>query len=179
MLSVYRIASRVAAAGALALVAGCGSTQHALEDQQAQNTAYLALDFTCSRGEAANAEFAALNAHPEQFAEKCVRVKAFSTGSFLFGDASQIRTEKPGTALPAYWKDAEAESRLRLGPSFVIVVGRVRSCTERAQRAEQAEALRARQAHETPHALALPIPCRSAGFGIFVSEAEIIPTAMD
>src|ERR1700689_453256 len=123
-------ASRIAVLGALALLTACGTSQHEIEDRQAQNTAYLALDFTCSRGAAANVEFAALNAHPEQFTEKCVRVKAFSNGTNLFGDASQIRTVKPGLALPAYWKDAEAETRLRLGPSFVIVVGRMRSCTE-------------------------------------------------
>ncbi|HEX3673386.1 MAG TPA: hypothetical protein VHU87_03865, partial [Rhizomicrobium sp.] len=64
--------------------------------------------------------------------------------------------------LAAYWKDADIAHRLHLGPSFVTIVGRVRSCEERAKRALR------------------PVPpCRAPGMAVFVSEAQIIPTAMD
>ena len=150
MTGVIRIASRIAAAGALALIAACGTMQPAAPPPPPANPA--AEDFTCKRADAANVDLVALSAHPEQFAEKCVRTKAFSDATLLYADAGQMLKHK---GMAVYWKDSDTARRLKLGPSFVIIVGRVRPCAGRA----------------------LMPTC--TGMAVFASLAEIIPTAMD
>jgi hypothetical protein len=165
MTGVTHILSRLLAAGALAFVAACSSTATDTGAQvQAANAAWLAMDFTCQRADAASVELAALRAHPAQYAEKCIRTKAFADANFLYDDAGQMQRAKTAPGLAAYWKDSDVAHRLHLGPSFVTIVGRVRSCEERTKRAD---------------ALHPVAPCRAPGMAIFVSEAQIIPTAMD
>ena len=168
--------------GAVALAAACSSTRQDLETLQAENTTYLAMNFSCTYADATDVEFAALKSHPEQYAEKCIRTKAFSDSDFLYADAIMMQQPEPDSrgTLPTYWKDGDVMRRLHLGPSFVVIVGRVRSCDERVQMSQKAEDLRAQQAHETPHQIVPPGPhCRASGMAVFVSEAQIIPTAMD
>jgi hypothetical protein len=172
---------RVSAFGVLALVAGCVTRtperEQMLEKSRSLNAAYVSQDFTCKRTDAANVELAALNANAGQFVEKCVRIKAFSDSTMLYGDAGHMQRPKSGPVLDIVWKDAEIARRLHLGPSFVTVVGRVRSCDERRKLAQAVETYGA--ANATPAVIPTPPPCRNDGLAIFISEAQIIPTAMD
>jgi hypothetical protein len=141
-------------------LAACSSTAPPAPpvSHDAENAAWIARDFTCTRAEAKAVSLEALIAHPERFDESCVRVNAYFTGAALIHDAS-----RPKTAFDVYMKDRKAQLRYQLGPTFAAVTGRVRSCA-------------ARKPRQT--AVTAPL-CHGEGFGLFVSDVQVVPTAMD
>jgi hypothetical protein len=148
----------------LAALAAC-ATAGPEDSRKLADTAYFAADFSCTRAEAANLDFAALEAHPERYANKCIRTDVFSDGVWLYASAGVMQADRNGPfhlRLGATWKNQDLRQRLSIGPSFVTVTGRVRDCV-------------ARKTH-TPAADA---PACEGLAAIFVSEAQIVPTAMD
>jgi len=139
------------------------TTAPAPPSRDAENAAWIARDFTCTRTEAKQIALDALIAHPERFDETCVRVKAYFTGLTLVRDANHALAPKPSAVFAAYARDKKTEAHYRRGPTFAVVTGRVRSCAARTDRQT---------------AVTTPL-CRDKGFGLFVSDVQVVPTAMD
>ena len=154
---------------AVLALAACSSTKPtpntapAPPNHDAENAAWIARDFTCTRAEAKQVALDVLIAHPERYDETCVRVNAYFTGLTLVRDANHALAPKPGVVFAAYARDKKTEAHYRRGPTFAGVFGRVRSCTARADR---------QTAATTPL-------CRDKNFGLFVSDVQVVPTAMD
>lgn len=155
---IRRIAALALASIALAGCATGGGTRNT-----AETAAYLAQDFTCTSAGSAAVELATLERAPERYADSCVRVLGFAKDDFLYQDAGSANAPAQRERLGVYWQDKALERRLRLGPSFVTLVARVRRCSRHVEAAPAT-------AQE---------PCRSVGTALFVSEARIVPTAMD
>ncbi|MGH6871022.1 MAG: hypothetical protein ACREHE_05890 [Rhizomicrobium sp.] len=164
----------------LALLAACGTAPQADPDQMqaAQSAAYFAGNFSCARGDAVAVTFTKLQDNPEAYADKCVRVDAFSDGGKLYADAGDkqggIRAAPAPLRIVVVWKNADLGKQLQLGPSFVTVTGRVRDCAAYRTHIAAAKALEAK----VGHAIAPADDC-GARASLYVSEATVVPTAMD
>jgi hypothetical protein len=143
------------ALGLIACVAGCSTPQAPATAPPDPAIAYLAQDFTCKRADATEVQLSALEKSPLAYDEKCVRLRVFTDAALLYDDAGH----KGAKPLGVFWKNGDTARHLKLGPSFVVIIGRVRSCATR-------------------HTIAPASLCRGDA-SLFVSEAMIIPTAMD
>jgi hypothetical protein len=153
---------------AVLALAACSSTTPItapapLPNHDAENAAWIARDFTCTRAEAKAVNFNTLRANPKLFDEGCVRVSGFFDGVYLVRDAGEHRVKPRRNAVDAYMKDKKEQDHYQRGPTFAVVTGRVRSCAARAERQTSAT---------TPL-------CRGTRFGLFVSDVQVVPTAMD
>jgi hypothetical protein len=175
-----RLMGRRIAAAFLLLALGACSTRTAPPDNSAERAAsavYFAGDFNCTKADARQIDLKLLNAATSSYMEKCVRFEAFTDGGALYVNAAHM---KPAKASPVglYWKDNETARRLKLGPSFVLITGRLRDCAKHNAMTAQAAALQSAPG-AVPAAPAIIGACKTAAAAIFVSDAEIVPTAMD
>jgi hypothetical protein len=175
------VIQRCAAVSLLAALAACGTKPDNSQALLDANTAYFAQDFTCARAGAVEISVGELSAHAEKYTDACVRTKAFTDAAFFYADAGQMQAHKKSAspAVGAYWKNTEIEHRLRLGPSFVTVMGRVRRCADYLRLHQDGDALRAKLGQLPPTTILPPVTCRNGTIAILVSEAQILPTAMD
>ncbi len=150
------------------LLAGCASTTAPTTDTTAERAAaaYLAADFTCTRASAEDTGMKLLNVMPEKYIDKCVRFDAFTDGTTLYVDAKGMKPAKASDAA-LYWKDANIAHHLKMGPSFVTIVGRFRDCAQHNAMVRQSGTATVADA------------CQTASKAVFISEAQITPTAMD
>jgi hypothetical protein len=150
------------------LLAGCASNTAPIIAPPADHSAsdYLAADFTCTRTSAEDTGMKLLNVMPEKYIDKCVRFDAFTDGTTLYVDAKGM---KPARASDAglYWKDADTAHHLKMGPSFVTVVGRFRDCARHNAMVRQSGVT------------AITGACQTTANAVFISETQITPTAMD
>jgi len=172
--SIARIAS-----AALLLAVGACSTQTAPDNsaERATNAAYFNGDFNCAKTDARNIDLKLLNAAPSQYMERCVRLEVFTDGIALYVNAAHMNPIK-ASKVGLYWKDDAIARRLKLGPSFVIVTGRLRDCAKHNAMTVQAAKLQSAPG-AVPAEPAIIGACKTAAAAIFVSDAEIVPTAMD
>lgn len=168
----------------LAVLAACGTAPHDdLQTQQAENTAWLAGDFSCKGADGVKVEFGTIEQNPTQYIDKCVRTDVFTDGRKLYGSALVMQMDQRSAAvhprLGVVWKNADLGHHLKLGPSFVSIVGRVRNCAARLAMRQKGEDIRAAIAHDKPAAVTSDgDECRGQ-VSIFVSDATVVPTAMD
>jgi hypothetical protein len=172
---------RIAAACAPALFAACSTaTPPSAPDRSAEraaNAAYFADDFNCTRATSENIGLKLLNAAPDRYREKCVRLEAFTDGTSLYVDAKGMKPEKASND-GLYWKDPALAGHLKLGPSFVVITGRVRDCARHNAMTAQAAALNSAPG-AVPAQPAIIGACKTSATAIFISDAQVIPTAMD
>jgi hypothetical protein len=171
---------RIAVAGLLIGLSACSSTPSAPPDNsaaRAANAAYFVDDFSCTRTTSDDVGLKLLNATPEHYLEKCVRLEAFTDGTALYVDAKGMMPVKASND-GLYWKDPAIAGHLKLGPSFVVVTGRVRDCAKHNAMTAQAAALESAPG-AVPAQPAIIGACKTSATAIFISDAQIIPTAMD
>ncbi|HEY7979043.1 MAG TPA: hypothetical protein VID67_12695 [Rhizomicrobium sp.] len=172
---------RVGAAFALAALAACGTAQppstpdHSAE--RSANAAYFANDFNCTRATSENIGLKLLNIAPQRYLDKCIRLEAFTDGTSLYVDAKGIKPVKASND-GLYWKDPALAGHLKLGPSFVVITGRVRDCAKHNAMTAQAAALESAPG-AVPAQPAIIGACKTSAAAIFISDAQVIPTAMD
>jgi hypothetical protein len=145
--------------------------------ERAANAAYFADDFRCTRATAESIGLKLLNAAPERYREKCIRLEAFTDGTSLYVDAKGMKPVKASND-GLYWKDPALAGHLKLGPSFVVITGRVRDCAKHNVMTAQATALESAPG-AVPAQPAIMGACKTSATAIFISDAQIIPTAMD
>jgi hypothetical protein len=174
---------KFACIGLLAALAACATKPDNSQALLDANAAYFAQDFTCTRAGAAAVDFVKLAAHAEKYADACVRTQAFTDAVYLYTAAGEMQPRRKAAnvhpVLGTYWKSGDIEHRLRVGPSFVTAVGRVRRCADYLRLKQDGDALRAKLGQLPPVTILPPSPCRNSTMGLFVSEAQVIPTAMD
>ncbi|MBS0274635.1 MAG: hypothetical protein JSR55_09585 [Proteobacteria bacterium] len=171
---------RIAAAVLFTALSACSTTPATPPDNsaaRAANAAYFTGDFNCTKADAAQVDLKLLNAATMAYLEKCIRFEAFTDGSALYVNAAHMKPIK-ASAVGLYWKDDEVVRRLKLGPSFVVITGRLRDCARHNAMTVQAAALQTAPS-AVPAAPAIIGACKTAATAIFISEAEIVPTAMD
>jgi hypothetical protein len=171
---------RVATAFVLTTLSACSTTPATAPDystEHAANAAYFTGDFSCTKADAQQIDLKLLNAAKAAYLEKCVRFEAFTDGSALYANAAHMKPIKE-SAIGLYWKDDETARHLKLGPSFVIITGRLRDCAKHNAMTAQAAALQSARG-AVPAVPAVIGACKTAATAIFVSDAEIVPTAMD
>jgi hypothetical protein len=171
---------KLACLALLAALAACATTPQVDPDQRlaAESAAYFAGDFACLRGDTVAVSFARLQDHPEIYADKCVRVDAFTDGIRLYADAGDrqpsLRAVPAALRINAVWKNTDLAHRLQLGPSFVTIVGRMRACASYRAHIAAVKALEVK----VGHAIA-PVDNCGLRATVYVSEATVAPTAMD
>lgn len=170
-----RLISRIAGALVLALLAACGTaaTQTSVPDHSAEIAAlnaYFAADFSCTRATSDDIGLKLLNVQPDHYMDKCIRLPAFTDSVALYVNAAGMKPIKDSPA-GLVWKSDDAAKHLKLGPSFVTITGRLRDCAVHSARAERAAALNI----TVPPASA----CKTSATAIFISEVQVVPTAMD
>jgi hypothetical protein len=169
----------------LTALAGCTTHQAANDapNRRAAIDAYFASDFTCDEKDAVAVDFQTLQRKPADDVDKCIRFQAFSNGKDLFASAKESNPSDPSAAsnirIGVYWKEGAVDDSLRHVPSFVRVVGRLRSCIRRYDLITEEAKLNAERDHEKPHEVMLSGPCHYISFAVFASQASILPTAMD
>jgi hypothetical protein len=171
---------RIAVAGLLIGLSACSSTPSAPQDNsaaRAANAAYFADDFNCTRATSDEVGLKLLNTTPDRYLEKCVRLEAFTDGTSLYVDAKGMTPVKASND-GLYWKDPAIAGHLKLGPSFVVLTGRVRDCAKHNAMTAQAAALESAPG-AVPAQPAIIGACKTSATAIFISDAQIIPTAMD
>lgn len=170
-----RLISRVSGALALVALAGCGTTaiQTAAPDHSAEIAslkAYFAEDFSCTRANSEDSGLKLLNVMPERYKDKCIKLDAFTDATYLYVSAAGMKPIKDSPA-GLVWKSDDAAKHLKLGPSFVTITGRLRDCASHNAKADRAAALN------------LPVPaataCKTNATAIFISDVQVVPTAMD
>jgi len=172
---------RIAVACALVALAACSTAQtpptpdHSAE--RAADAAYFADDFNCTRATAESIGLKLLNTALERYREKCIRLEAFTDGTALYVDARGMKPVKASND-GLYWKDPALAGHLKLGPSFVVITGRVRDCAKHNAMTAQAAALESAPG-TVPAQPAIIGACKTSATAIFVSDAQVIPTAMD
>ncbi|HEY1632208.1 MAG TPA: hypothetical protein VGF56_12905 [Rhizomicrobium sp.] len=176
---------KFAAFGALALLAACGTSRDGgddLQKQLAQNNAYFAGEYACAKADAVTVQLGEIEKHPEKYADRCLRIDAFSDGSKLYSGGLEMQHDQRSAAViprvGVVWKNPDMERHLRVGPSFVTVVGRMRDCAQRLAMQQKGEDIRARIAGTAPASVTGHGDCRHA-HTVFVSDAQVVPTAMD
>lgn len=173
------ISSRTVVAILLIALSGC-STQTSIPDNSAEraaNAAYFAADFSCTRTTSEDIDLKLLNAAAARYMEKCIRLEAFTDGSTLYVNAKGMKPIKDSSA-GLYWKDSDAAKHLKLGPSFVVITGRLRDCAKHNAMMARAAVL-ANAPGAVPAEPAILGACKTAATAIFISDAQVIPTAMD
>ena len=174
------IARRIASAFLLFALGACATQSAAPPDNsaaRAANAAYFAGDFDYAKADAEQIDLKLLNAATAAYMEKCIRFEAFTDGSAFYVNAAQMKPIKASTT-GLYWKDDDTARHLKLGPSFVIVTGRLRDCAR--HNAMTAEAARLQTAPgAVPAEPAIIGACKTAATAIFISDVEVVPTAMD
>jgi len=173
-----RFIARVACACFLLVLCACATqTRPDNSAERARNAAYFTGDFSCTKADAAQIDLKLLNAATAQYMERCIRFEAFTDGSALYVNAAHMKPVK-ASAVGLYWKDDDIAQHLKLGPSFVLITGRLRDCARHNAMTAQAATLQS-----APGAVsaspAVMGACKTAATAIFVSDAEIVPTAMD
>jgi hypothetical protein len=161
-------------------MAACSTPQPAAPDHSAEraaNAAYFSADFSCTRATSADIDLKLLNASADRYLEKCIRLEVFTDGTSLYVDAKGMKPVKASSA-GLYWQDAALARRLKLGPSFVVITGRLRDCTKHNAMTAQAAALQ-NAPGAIPAQPAVIGACKTSATAIFVSDAQVIPTAMD
>jgi hypothetical protein len=174
-----RIIVRIAGAASLLALAAC-ATQTATPDNSAERAAtaaYFTGDFNCTKADAEQIDLKLLNAATAQYMERCVRLEAFTDGGALYVNAAHMKPIKAST-VGLYWKDDALARHLKLGPSFVVITGRLRDCAKHNAMTAQAAKLQSATG-AVPAEPAIIGACKTAAAAIFVSDAEIVPTAMD
>jgi hypothetical protein len=173
-----RSIARIAGA-ALLLALGACATQVAPDNsaERAANAAYFNGDFNCAKADTRPIDLKLLNAAPSQDMERCVTLEAFTDGSALYVNAAHMNPVM-ASKVGLYWKDDAIAHRLKLGPSFVIITGRLRDCAKHNAMTAQAAKLQSAPG-AVPAEPAIIGACKTAAAAIFVSDAEIVPTAMD
>ena len=156
----------------------CTTTPAAPPDtsaERAASAAYFTADFSCTKAGTRQIDLKLLNAATATYLEKCIRFEAFTDGSALYVNAAHMKPVK-ASSVGLYWKDDETARHLKLGPSFVFITGRLRDCAKHNAMTAQAASFQT-----TPGAVPAAIvgACKTAATAIFISDAEIIPTAMD
>ncbi len=135
-----------------------------LADAQAQ-------DFTCPRTGAVAVDFAKIAAAPQQYTDKCVRLRGLAKWHALYLDASTMAPAKTAAnahaAIGLYWMNDDGLRRLDGAPQFVEIVGRVRACDARNKLMQAAGATDSAGS------------CQTGAIAIFVVQYRIFPTAMD
>jgi hypothetical protein len=174
---------KIACLSLLAALAACGTAPHdELQTQQAENAAWFAGDFSCKGADGVKVDFAAIEKSPAAYTDKCVRTDVFTDGRKLYGSALVMQTDQRSAGvhprLGVVWKNTDMEHHLKLGPSFVSIVGRVRDCPAWLAKKQEAEIIRAKIAGETAAAITGDGAC-AGSVTIFVSDATVVPTAMD
>jgi len=165
---------------ALFALSACEHTVATVADNSAQraaNAAYFADDFNCTKGASEQIDLKLLNAATARYMEKCIRLEAFTEGSALYVNAAGIKPIK-ASAVGLYWKDSDTPKHLKLGPSFVVITARMRDCTKHNEMTRQA-ALLANAPGTIPAEPAILGACKTAATALFISDAEVVPTAMD
>jgi cytochrome c551/c552 len=163
-MTAIRIGAAAAMALALTACATTGPRSHA--DKAA---AYFAQDFTCHPQNAKTVGLTTISAVPARYAGKCVQVSGFAKQNHLYRDGRDAADPARHPGLALIWHDKTIEHRLQLGPSFVTVTARVRSCESRKT-----------MAAATPtHTEIDKQACTTGSVVLTVSDAKIIPTAMD
>jgi hypothetical protein len=172
---------RVAAICALAALMACSTAQPPPAPDnaaaRAANAAYFAEDFSCTRATSENIGLKLLNTAPDRYQEKCIRLEAFTDGASLYVDAKGMKPVKASND-GLYWKDPTIAGHLKLGPSFVVITGRVRDCVKHNAMTAQAAALESAPG-AAPAQPAIIGACKTSATAIFISDAQVIPTAMD
>lgn len=172
--------TRVATIFACIAMAACGTLQPAAPDHSAEraaNAAYFAADFNCTRATSGDIDLKLLNASADRYLEKCIRLEIFTDGTSLYVDAKGMKPVKASSA-GLYWQDDTLARRLKLGPSFVVITGRLRDCAKHNAMIAQAAALESAPG-AVPAQPAITGACKTSATAIFVSDAQVIPTAMD
>ena len=178
MLGDRLISLRIVAALALSALGACTTAPAAPPDtsaERAAKAAYFAGDFNCTKIDARQIDLKLLNAATSGYLEKCIRFEAFTDGSALYVNAAHMKPVK-ASSVGLYWKDDETARHLKLGPSFVFITGRLRDCAMHNAMTAQAAS------PPSPPGTAAPAivgACKTAATAIFISDAEIVPTAMD
>ena len=164
---------------ALLLLPACSQTPTVadISAERAANAAYFANDFNCSKTASEQIDLKLLNAATARYMEKCIRLEAFTEGSALYVNAAGMKPIQ-ASSVGLYWKDLDTAKHLKLGPSFVVVTGRLRDCARHNAMTREA-ALLASEPGTVPAEPGIIGACKSAATAVFVSEAEIVPTAMD
>ena len=179
----HLILPRIAACLALMALAGCGTTtatQTSPADHSAEiaaNAAYFAADFSCTRATSEDIGMKLLNVEPARYMDKCIRLNAFTDSAALYVDASGMKPVKASNA-GLYWKNDDTAKHLKLGPSFVTIVGRFRDCAKHNAMTREA-ALLTSAPGAVPAEPAILGACKTAATAIFISEVQVVPTAMD
>jgi len=171
---------RVAAVSLLFALGACSTTSATPPDNSAEraaNAAYFTGDFNCTKADAALIDLKLLNAATATYLEKCIRFEAFTDGTALYVNAAQMKPVK-ASSTGLYWKDDDVARHLKLGPSFVFITGRLRDCARHNAMTAQAASLQTAPG-AVPAAPAIIGACKTAATAIFISDAEIVPTAMD
>lgn|SRR5512146_1784672 len=173
------ILRRIATAGLLIVLGACTTHSPAPDNsaERAANAAYFAGDFNCTKADAAQIDLKLLNAATARYVEKCIRFEAFTDGSELYVNAAGMKPVK-ASAVGLYWKEPDTARHLKLGPSFVVMTGRLRDCAKHNAMTARAATLDSAPG-AVPAAPAVIGACKTAATAIFVSDAEIVPTAMD
>jgi hypothetical protein len=175
----FRLTLRVLGSLALTTLAGCGTvaTQTSFSDHSAEraaNAAYFAEDFSCTRAGAENIGLKLLNVMPDHYTDKCIQLNAFTDGVSLYVSAAGMKPIKDSPA-GLYWKNDDIAKHLKLGPSFVTIVGRLRDCAKHNAMNAQAATF-----NSVPgQASAILGACKTFATAIFISDVQIAPTAMD
>ncbi len=176
----HPITHRIATIFAFLVLSACSTTPSTPPDNsaaRAANAAYFTGDFNCTKADARQIDLKLLNAATAAYLEKCVRFEAFTDGSALYVNAAHMKPVK-ASATGLYWKNEETARHLKLGPSFVFITGRLRDCARHNAMTAEAASLQTAPG-AVPAAPAIIGACKTAATAIFVSDAEIVPTAMD
>ena len=170
---------RIFAASFLLALAACTSQTAAPDNsaERAANAAYFAGDFNCTNADAEQIDLKVLNTATAQYIDRCVRLEAFTDGNALYVNAANMKPIK-ASSVGLYWKDEDIARHLKLGPSFVIMTGRLRHCANHNAMTARAAILQSAPG-AVPASPAIIGACKTAATAIFVSNAEIVPTAMD
>jgi hypothetical protein len=171
---------RLAALATLAAMAACSSAQDDTRAKLAVIDDYFSQDMSCVANTSPKVDFRAFHRAADTYADECIRVHVFATWNYVYADATDM--QQPAgrdSRIGVYWNDMKVEDALRLAPSFVDIVGRVRSCDRRYEIMKDELKLKAELAGQAPGEAMLSGPCHYTAMAIFASTARVIPTAMD